>query len=311
MGYFYSDEYLAHHGILGQKWGVRRFQNRDGTRTAAGKQRQQENSKHAHNGLTDEQKRAIKIGAGIVAGCVIAYGGYKLATNPKAKALATNVLYGNKDKRLADLDKEISNMGPEIVKKSGFGGSSEVIGKSFNTIDDQLVRSINKDGWVNGRLDPDYARNCTHTSIAYIMNSVLGKNVTAKGYGGVDEISGMVTGDHGRDKGIFDAVFDGLDKTELAERDRRPDRAIENIKNGTTGILRLERVVDDELFGHFINYEKDSSGNVTFVDCQSGSKIPINKSVASKLGFEITDIIDCSNATLREDATKTLKYLVK
>lgn len=30
---------LIHHGILGQKWGVRRFQNKDGSLTSAGKQR--------------------------------------------------------------------------------------------------------------------------------------------------------------------------------------------------------------------------------------------------------------------------------
>lgn len=35
----YSSDYLEHYGITGQKWGVRRFQNPDGTRTEAGKKR--------------------------------------------------------------------------------------------------------------------------------------------------------------------------------------------------------------------------------------------------------------------------------
>lgn len=34
-----ADEYLCHHGIKGQKWGIRRFQNTDGSLTAAGKDR--------------------------------------------------------------------------------------------------------------------------------------------------------------------------------------------------------------------------------------------------------------------------------
>jgi hypothetical protein len=34
-----NDTWLAHHGILGQKWGIRRFQNKDGSYTAAGKKR--------------------------------------------------------------------------------------------------------------------------------------------------------------------------------------------------------------------------------------------------------------------------------
>lgn len=33
------DSDLAHHGILGQKWGIRRYQNADGSLTSAGKKR--------------------------------------------------------------------------------------------------------------------------------------------------------------------------------------------------------------------------------------------------------------------------------
>lgn len=42
---------LAHHGIKGMKWGVRRFQNKDGSLTAAGKKREKMIS-------ADEQERS-------------------------------------------------------------------------------------------------------------------------------------------------------------------------------------------------------------------------------------------------------------
>lgn len=39
MYLIYAPNELAHYGILGQKWGIRRFQNPDGTLTEAGKKR--------------------------------------------------------------------------------------------------------------------------------------------------------------------------------------------------------------------------------------------------------------------------------
>lgn len=85
-GGFINQNELYHYGIKGMKWGVRRYQNADGTLTAAGKKRyddsdnlSESNNKDKKRGLTDKQKKAIKIGAAIVGTALVAYGGYKLS----------------------------------------------------------------------------------------------------------------------------------------------------------------------------------------------------------------------------------------
>lgn len=50
----YNDAALYHHGIKGMKWGVRRYQNPDGTLTAAGKKRYVGDD----GGLNERGKRA-------------------------------------------------------------------------------------------------------------------------------------------------------------------------------------------------------------------------------------------------------------
>jgi len=59
----YSAE-LYHHGIKGQKWGVRRFQNADGSLTAAGKRRAAKDAKEGIVRKTDGEWRRTKTKGG-------------------------------------------------------------------------------------------------------------------------------------------------------------------------------------------------------------------------------------------------------
>lgn len=78
-----SHETLCHHGIKGQKWGVRRYQNKDGSYTAAGRRRRDSHNSAAQDnddGLTRDKRkvltaRNVAIGAAAVGVTIAVLGG--------------------------------------------------------------------------------------------------------------------------------------------------------------------------------------------------------------------------------------------
>ena len=55
-----ENTYLSHYGILGQRWGVRRFQNSDGSLNTAGKKKQARVDKRAQKKELHKENQSFK-----------------------------------------------------------------------------------------------------------------------------------------------------------------------------------------------------------------------------------------------------------
>lgn len=289
MEYSYKDE-LYHHGILGQKWGKRNgppyplgASDHSASEKKAGWRKSLDNKSKNSNTTAEKRKQLIKTGA-IIAGGILAAG---------------TAVYLVKSGKFD----EIAQNGRNFIENQ-FGGhlSKQMpgIGKAINDIDRQMVKKIN----AGDKRSIGRKTNCAHTSLAYVLNSVLGENVKALPYNGIDEFSGMVN-NLGRHYRIFEAVFDGIGIQECASGETMFD-TFKSLPDGSTGILQIRAGAG----AHYLNYEKTATGDVTVVDCQTNKITSVLPYVTSGRYSPIR-VMDCSNVTLKPDADKILQYMVK
>ena len=121
----YSDE-LYHHGIKGQKWGIRRYQNVDGTRTPEGKLRYNKKGE-----ARDYAKQLNNLDRGM-ANARYTASDKSFFSSKEAKAEARKSLEQGQ-KEVDKLIKEIQKKGYEVESKDFFRAAStgEAVAKSM------------------------------------------------------------------------------------------------------------------------------------------------------------------------------------
>ena len=176
----YYEDYLAHHGIKGQKWGVRRFQNPDGTRTALGKKREREGS----NEGSPEKKRKLKTAGAAVAGLAAAtatgVGVSKASKHIDRNKLFEQNIAGGKDKPKVSpaekMAKEAGNVATNTGKiiKTAKKAKDVKNGREAKQLSDQELKErinrMNLEKQYEQLVEEDYARG--HVTADDILDTV-------------------------------------------------------------------------------------------------------------------------------------------
>ena len=119
---------LYHHGIKGMHWGVRRYQNSDGTLTNAGKRRERRDQARADREARRDAKRERKRA-------------YKNRSLMSEKELDNQIRRYQKEKQFASLSRESLKPGRTSTKRTLAKYGSMALGAAVGTTSGILVKN--------------------------------------------------------------------------------------------------------------------------------------------------------------------------
>lgn len=298
----FESNYLAHHGILGMKWGNRNGppyplgsedhsarEKKDGYRKSLGKGRNEElydrkpsksskssTDKKKEFHLTDNQKKAIKIGAAVAATALVAYGGYKLASSPKVRSLIAKGLSGKtKAQRMAELSKQIDNMGPEIVRKTGGQINRNAVIDGVFQKKQNYIHSI--DETMKG-INPNYYSDKFHILAESDMAPIDTVNcvaccqtyeLKARGYEGIAQLIDTRKLNY---RDAMRSIYKNADDHYEAYMLKSWGEASEKLARQGAGARGNMVMPFAKGGGHNIVYDVDKTGKPWFIDPQSSNK---------------------------------------
>lgn len=129
---------LYHHGIKGQKWGVRRYQNSDGTLTSEGK-------KHKSSSSPEQKKKIAKrIALGAAALGTAAAAAYYVKKHPEA---ISKIVDKVKNIKIKDITQNTVNKGKNYIssvktKKADKKARIDSIKKDIKSIDNMPLKEV-------------------------------------------------------------------------------------------------------------------------------------------------------------------------
>lgn len=249
---YYQDIY--HHGILGMHWGIRRFQNSDGSLTAAGRDRygvegerkEGSDEESGKKGLTDKQKKYIKAGA-IILG---------------SAAVVGVSLYAAKKSGL--LDKGYTALSNYAKPQNLAGDASKTFGK-FKSLSkpETISEALKNTNTLNGA---DAQNTCVPSAIAGFLRTSFGADVKVKSTGGQMQNTA----------GVIEECFKGAKVLEGSatkfgrSRNDAVEMIINRFGNNCEGVCSVDlKTVGGATQGHAFSF-KVVDGKCQFFDFRHG-----------------------------------------